>query len=63
MYNSGYDPQFASFSVGIASKALVLRDAIESGHTVVDFLRGSEPYKYDLGAQDRTVYKLTLRRR
>jgi CelD/BcsL family acetyltransferase involved in cellulose biosynthesis len=62
LYNSGYDPAYAQFSVGLASKALVLQDAIESGHACVDFLRGHEPYKYDLGAVDRQIYKATIRR-
>jgi hypothetical protein len=28
----------------------------------VDFLRGREPYKYDLGAQDLTIYQCAVRR-
>ena len=28
----------------------------------LDFLRGDEPYKYDLGAQDQEIYRLRLRR-
>jgi CelD/BcsL family acetyltransferase involved in cellulose biosynthesis len=62
LYNSGYDPQYAQFAVGLGSKAMVLRDAIETGHHCVDFLRGHEPYKYDLGAVDRQIYKVTIRR-
>ena len=62
LYNSGYDPQYAQFAVGLGSKAMCLQDAIESGHTWVDFLRGHEPYKYDLGSQDRLIYMATIRR-
>ncbi len=62
LYNSGYDPQFAQFAVGLGSKAMCLQDAIESGHSCVDFLRGHEPYKYDLGGKDRQIYKATIRR-
>lgn len=62
LYNSGYDPQYAQFAVGLGSKAMCLQDAIESGHTWVDFLRGHEPYKYDLGSKDRQIYKATIRR-
>lgn len=62
MYNSGYDPEYASLAAGLASKALCLRDAIESGRRCVDFLRGDEPYKYDLGGKDRTVYRCLIRR-
>jgi len=62
LYNSGYDPAFASLSAGIVAKALVLRHAIEMGLESFDFLRGAEPYKYDLGAQDLRVYRLVIRR-
>lgn len=62
MYNSGYDPDYASLSVGLVSKALCLQWAIENGKESLDFLRGSEPYKYDLGARDRDIYRLVVRR-
>lgn len=62
LYNSGYDPAFASLSIGLLSKALTLRRAIEEGKRRFDFLRGAEPYKYDLGAQDLKVYRLVIRR-
>jgi CelD/BcsL family acetyltransferase involved in cellulose biosynthesis len=61
-YNSGYDPQYAGLSVGLASKAFCVRDAIECACHCADFLRGKEPYKYDLGGVDRQVYKVTIRR-
>ncbi len=62
LYNSGYDPDYAYLSVGLLSKAMVLRKAIEEGKQRFDFLRGPEPYKYDLGATDRPVYRCTVRR-
>ncbi|MBF6599050.1 MAG: GNAT family N-acetyltransferase [Dehalococcoidia bacterium] len=62
MYNSGYDPQYAHYGVGLMSKALLLRDAVENGRSCVDFLRGDEAYKYDLGGTDQQVYQLTLTR-
>lgn len=62
LYNSGYDPDYAYLSVGLLSKALALRKAIEEGKRRFDFLRGPEPYKYDLGATDRPVYRCTVRR-
>ncbi len=61
-YNSGYDPQYAGLAVGLASKAFCVRDAIESGCARADFLRGKEPYKYDLGGRDRQVYRCLIRR-
>ncbi len=60
LYNSGYDPAFSHASVGLVSKALALQAAVENGKRTYDFLRGAEPYKYDLGATDREVHTLTL---
>jgi CelD/BcsL family acetyltransferase involved in cellulose biosynthesis len=62
LYNSGYDPAFSHASVGIVSKAMTLQSAIEDGVRTYDFLRGAEPYKYDLGGQDRIVRQLWVRR-
>jgi len=62
LYNSGYDPDYAGLGVGIGSKALCLRDALEAGRHCVDFLRGSEPYKYDLGGRDQQIYRCLVTR-
>ncbi len=62
LYNSGFDPAFSHVSVGLISKALCLKEAIESGKKRFDFMRGAEPYKYDLGGQDQPVYRITIRR-
>jgi CelD/BcsL family acetyltransferase involved in cellulose biosynthesis len=62
MYNSGYDPEYAHYAVGLMSKALLVKDAIENGRSCVDFLRGDESYKYDLGGKDQQVYRLVLTR-
>jgi CelD/BcsL family acetyltransferase involved in cellulose biosynthesis len=62
MYNSGYDPAYSHYAVGLMSKALLVQDAIEHGRTRVDFLRGDENYKYDLGGKDQQVYRLLLKR-
>ena len=62
MYNSGYDPAYSHYAVGLMSKALLMQDAIEQGRTRVDFLRGDESYKYDLGGKDQQVYRLVLSR-
>jgi len=60
LYNSGFDPAFASASVGLVSKAFALKQAIAEGKACYDFLRGQEPYKYDLGAHDLQVFRCTL---
>ncbi len=62
LYNSGYDPAYAGFSVGLLSKAFALQRAIERGYKRFDFLRGHEHYKYDLGAKDVNVYRFVIRR-
>ncbi len=62
MYNSGYDPDCRELSVGLASKVFVVRDAIERGLVRVNFLRGEEPYKFQLGAKPSPVTRLVLRR-
>jgi CelD/BcsL family acetyltransferase involved in cellulose biosynthesis len=62
LYNSGYDPAYATASVGIVSKALTIQAAIADGFSAFDFLRGAEPYKYDLGAVDRIVRQVWITR-
>lgn len=60
LYNSGSDPEYRAHSVGIALHAAEIRHAIEQGNAWYDFLRGNEPYKYDLGGRDNPVFRLTL---
>jgi CelD/BcsL family acetyltransferase involved in cellulose biosynthesis len=62
LYNSGYERAYAGLSVGLLSKAMALQRAIEQGMRRFDFLRGAEPYKYDLGARDVPVYRCVIRR-
>jgi CelD/BcsL family acetyltransferase involved in cellulose biosynthesis len=63
LYNSGFDPAYGHLAVGLLSKALAIRDAIERGKTRFDFLRGDEDYKKRLGGVPQPVLKLTFRRR
>lgn len=63
LYNSGYAPKFRDMSAGLASKVLCIRDAVERGMTSVNFLRGDEPYKYELGGRDAVVSMMRLQRR
>ena len=60
LYNSGYDPGYRQLSVGLLLKAMCLRQAISAGKRRFDFLRGREPYKYDLGAKDRLLYRVQV---
>lgn len=62
LYNSGYNPDYYQLSVGLLLKAMCLRQAIEEGMSYFDFLRGDEPYKYDLGGKDVNLYRLVIHR-
>ena len=60
LYNSGYDPAFASLSPGLLCVAEGIRAAIAEGCTRADLLRGNEGYKYHLGAHDERLWRLRL---
>ena len=60
LYNSGYNPEYGYYSVGLLLNALCLREAIEQEKAYFDFLRGPEPYKYHLGGLDRTIYRMVV---
>ena len=62
LYNSGHDPEYRYYSVGLLLHSLCLRDALEGGYRYFDFLRGNEPYKYRLGGSDHQLYRITLHR-
>ncbi|MSQ25655.1 MAG: GNAT family N-acetyltransferase [Dehalococcoidia bacterium] len=62
LYNSGFDTRYAGLSAGLMLKVLCIQEAISQGHRRFSFLRGAEQYKYDLGAKEYTVYRLTVRR-
>jgi len=62
LYNSGYDPGYASLSVGLLCKAFCLKEGILEGKRRFDFLRGAEPYKYHLGGQDVPIYRCVISR-
>ncbi|MEX0782102.1 MAG: GNAT family N-acetyltransferase [Dehalococcoidia bacterium] len=61
LYNSGYDPEHAHLAVGLISKVYAIRDSIERGKRVFDFLRGDEEYKRHLGGLPRNLLTLRLR--
>jgi CelD/BcsL family acetyltransferase involved in cellulose biosynthesis len=60
LYNSGYDSEYAYYSIGLILNAMCLKDAIEQGLTYFDFLRGPEPYKAHLGGQQRNLYQMVV---
>lgn len=62
LYNSGYDPAYREYSVGVALLVYYIKEAMRTGHTRFDFLRGNERYKYDLGAEDTEVFNIQIAR-
>ncbi|MEA2646645.1 MAG: hypothetical protein QOE92_1728 [Chloroflexota bacterium] len=60
LYNSGYDPEYNRLSAGFVLMSEEIRLAIEQGLQEVDFLRGGEKYKHDLGAVDVPLVHLTV---
>lgn len=60
LYNSGYEPQYSSLSVGIISKALCIKDSIKRGRKRFDFLKGAERYKYQLGGMEIPLYSCQI---
>ena len=60
LYNSAYDPQFGYLSVGLLCKVLCLKESIEKGRKKWNFLKGGEPYKYQLGGQEVPLYRCQI---
>jgi CelD/BcsL family acetyltransferase involved in cellulose biosynthesis len=52
-FQSGYDPDWRSKSVGLVLVGATFEDAFASGLREYDFLRGTESYKYDWVSQAR----------
>ena len=48
---------FAALNVGLLSKVLSIRDAIQSGLRTYDFLKGDEAYKRRLGGRPLPLYR------
>jgi CelD/BcsL family acetyltransferase involved in cellulose biosynthesis len=60
LYNSGFDPARAMLAPGIVLLAHVIRDAIDRGFPIFDFLRGEEPYKYGFGPAPEDVLNVRV---
>jgi CelD/BcsL family acetyltransferase involved in cellulose biosynthesis len=60
LYNSGYEPDYRWLSVGVISKALCIKAAIERHKKRFDFLKGDEAYKYHLGGQEQPLFSCSL---
>lgn len=62
VYNSGIDFRFHELSPGWVLLGYLIQWANENKRQSFDFMRGDERYKYQFGAVDRQVVRLTLRR-
>lgn len=61
-YNSAYEHSLSAVAPGMVLAAEAVRLATEEGCATFDLLRGSEEYKYRLGAVDIAVVRMDLRR-
>lgn len=61
LYNSAFDPAAGAASPGVVLIDMLIEQAISSARTVFDFLKGDEPYKFRLGAEERPLYEVTGR--
>jgi len=60
LYNSGYQPQYNSLSVGLLCKVLGIKESIQEGKKKFDFLKGDETYKYHLGGRKVPLYRCQI---
>ena len=60
LYNSAYSLDYNSYSVGLVSKIIALKQSIENNNHAFNFLRGNERYKYELGGEDIKLHEIKL---
>lgn len=60
VYNSAFDPTLTALAPGMVLVGQLAQRAAEEGAHTFDLLRGGERYKYQFGAQDRPVERLTV---
>jgi CelD/BcsL family acetyltransferase involved in cellulose biosynthesis len=56
------NPEFRDRSPGLALFGYVIHWAIEHGYETIDFLRGDELYKRNLGAKLQPLWHVSLKR-
>ena len=59
-YQSGFDPQYGKYSVGLVAMAMSIHSAIEEGAEEYDFLHGTEAYKFHWAAGSRDLERIQL---
>jgi CelD/BcsL family acetyltransferase involved in cellulose biosynthesis len=61
-YLGGFAPDLAKFSLGTVLTARAMRQAIDEGCEIFDFLRGAEPYKYRWQPEEAFNARLLVQR-
>jgi CelD/BcsL family acetyltransferase involved in cellulose biosynthesis len=59
-YQSGFNPDFSQYSVGLVALGLAIKDAIEEGAWEYDLLHGQEQYKYLWAQEHRKLLRREL---
>lgn len=59
-YLSGFDQNYSKFSLGNVLVGLTVKQAIENGAEIFDFLRGGESYKYLWTDKQKRVYRVII---
>jgi tetratricopeptide (TPR) repeat protein len=62
-YITGRDETFKNPPPGLVLHAYAIRDAIQNGFKVYDFLRGNEAYKFSFGAKERHIKHIVVKRK
>ena len=57
---SGFDPRYTRYGVGLITVGLTIKSAIEEGAEEYDFLRGAESYKFKWARESRELGRLAL---
>jgi len=59
-YQSGFDPAWRKYSIGLISNAHMIQESIRRGLTEYDFLRGNEDYKYHWASRARACSDIII---
>ena len=60
LYNSSYDSNYSSLSVGLLSKMYCLKDSIMKEKRMFDFMKGSDLYKYRIGGKEVPISRCQI---
>ncbi len=59
-FQSGLDPEYSRYSVGLVTMGLAIKDALAEGAEEYDLLHGGESYKFLWTQRERGIHKLEL---